>query len=118
VRAFDTTPGSSVCRAFDLLGKRWTGLILALLRDGPLRFTELLHAVPGLSDRVMTERLRELAAAGLVQRNVDPGPPTAITYQLTDVGSAVGPVIDAVLEWATVLPEPAAEDSTTRPALT
>ncbi len=103
---FDTSPGSSVCRAFDLLGKRWTGMILALLAEGPMRFNELLRAVPGLSDRVMTERLRELAAAGLVERRVDPGPPTAITYGLTDAGAAVGPVIDAVLQWAEVLPDP------------
>ncbi|CAA9448771.1 MAG: hypothetical protein AVDCRST_MAG66-4687 [uncultured Pseudonocardia sp.] len=71
-----------------------------------MRFNELLRAVPGLSDRVMTERLRELAAAGLVERRVDAGPPTAITYSLTAAGTAVGPVIDAVLQWAQVLPEP------------
>lgn len=111
---FDTSPGSNVCRAFDLLGKRWTGLILALLADGPMRFNELLRAVPGLSDRVMTERLRELAAAGLVDRRVDPGPPTAITYDLTAAGAAVGPVIDAVLRWAEVLPDPDGAGSPSR----
>ncbi len=111
---FDTSPGSNVCRAFDLLGKRWTGLILALLADGPMRFNELLRAVPGLSDRVMTERLRELAAAGLVERRVDAGPPTSITYGLTDAGTAVGPVIDAVLQWAEILPDPHGTHSSSR----
>src|SRR5439155_17795368 len=74
-------------RAMNLLGKRWTGLIIReLLLRGPSRFNELLAAVPGLSDPVLTQRLRELETAGLVERNVFPTSPVRVEYRLTEAG--------------------------------
>ncbi len=93
-------------RVFELLGKRWSGLILDLLLQRPARFSELARAVPGLSERVLGERLRELEEAGLVQRHVDTGPPIAVTYSLTDLGSSLGPAMGALREWASSLPAP------------
>src|SRR5215216_6707408 len=90
--------------AFDLLGKRWTALIVDLLLQRPARFNELAQAVPGLSHRVMTDRLRELAEAGLVERSVDPGPPTTTTYSLTPLGERLRPGLEALRVWARDLP--------------
>jgi DNA-binding HxlR family transcriptional regulator len=90
--------------AFDLLGKRWTALIVDLLLQRPARFSELAEAVPGLSNRVMTDRLRELTDAGLVDREVDPGPPTTITYALTPLGEHLRPALEALRVWARELP--------------
>jgi DNA-binding HxlR family transcriptional regulator len=107
-RQADDTAALEACDrltcAFDLLGKRWTALILDLLLQRPARFSELAEAVPGLSNRVMTDRLRELTDAGLVEREVDPGPPTTITYALTPLGEHLGPALEALRVWARELP--------------
>ena len=98
--------------AFALFGKRWSAVIVDLLLQRPARFHELARAVPGLSQRVLTERLRELADAGLVERRVGTGSPITVTYSLTERGRALGPAMDALREWAAVeegeLPAPAA----------
>lgn len=98
-----------LARAFDLLGKRWSGLIIDILLRKPARFSELARAVPGLSQRVMSERLRELTEAGLVERHIDPGPPIATTYSLTPLGEGLRPALDALRRWASRLPETAQE---------
>jgi DNA-binding HxlR family transcriptional regulator len=98
---------SSSAQAFQLLGKRWTGLVLTLLLQRPARFNELLRAVPGLSDRLLTERLRELTEAGVVERRVDPGPPTTITYAVTELGEAARPIVEAIRTWGRELTPPA-----------
>jgi DNA-binding HxlR family transcriptional regulator len=87
-------------RAFAVLGKRWTGLIVDLLLQRPARFSELEKAVPGLSKRLLGERLRELESLGLVDRTVDPGPPITSTYSLTDRGEALRPALNALRDWA------------------
>src|SRR5688572_19660458 len=61
--------------AVELIGRRWSGAILSVLLRGPQCYNEMLAAVPGLSDRLLTERLRELESEGLVVRTVRPGPP-------------------------------------------
>lgn len=76
-----------------------------LLLQRPARFSELARAVPGLSERVLTERLRELEEAGLVERQVDPGPPITATYSLTLLGRGLEPALDALREWAHELPD-------------
>jgi DNA-binding HxlR family transcriptional regulator len=86
--------------AFDLLGKRWTALILDLLLQRPARFNELARAIPGVSNRVLAARLRELAEAGVVERSVDPGPPTTTTYALTPLGEHLGPALGELRAWA------------------
>jgi DNA-binding HxlR family transcriptional regulator len=88
-------------RAIELIGKRWTGAVIRALMSGAARFNHLLTGIPGISDRVLTERLRELEAEGLVERLVDPGPPVRVSYRLTARGRALSPVLAAVDAWAT-----------------
>lgn len=85
---------------FELLGKRWTGLIIATLRSGPRRFSGLRRAIDGMSERMLSERLSELGEAGLVERVVHEGPPLAVTYQLTPCGEALRPALEALEDWA------------------
>jgi DNA-binding HxlR family transcriptional regulator len=70
------------------------------LLDGPCRFNELLARVPNISDRLLTERLRELEAEGMVTREVQPGPPVRVVYELTDAGRALNEVIQSISTWA------------------
>ena len=86
--------------ATQLLGKRWTGLLLNALMQGSSRFCELTSLVEGLSDRVLSDRLRELEAEGIVRRVVFPQIPVRVEYQLTEKGLALKPVIDAIHTWA------------------
>src|SRR6266513_5249422 len=87
-------------RAIELIGKRWTGAVVKALMSGSARFNQLLAGIPGISDRVLTERLRELETEGLVERLVDPGPPVRVSYRLTSRGRALSPVIASVDAWA------------------
>jgi len=83
-----------------VLGKRWTGLLLDALMDGPRRFCELTSLVEGLSDRVLSDRLRELEMEGVIERTVYPHIPVRVEYQLTAKGHALKPVIAAIHTWA------------------
>ncbi|UDY34430.1 winged helix-turn-helix transcriptional regulator [Dermatobacter hominis] len=85
---------------FDLLGKRWTGLVLGALMEGPARFSELARTIDGVSERMLTERLNELGDVGLVERHVLPGPPVGVEYRLTERGKALEPALDALAAWA------------------
>ncbi|MBV9024415.1 MAG: helix-turn-helix transcriptional regulator [Streptomycetaceae bacterium] len=90
-----------ITRVFALLGKRWTGLILAVLMGrARTHFAELRRAIPGISERMLSDRLMELGSAGLVVREVDEGPPLRVCYRLTDAGAALGPAMNALAEWA------------------
>ncbi|WP_229376250.1 winged helix-turn-helix transcriptional regulator [Streptomyces spirodelae] len=95
-----TEPESAITRVFHLLGKRWTGLILAALMSGPGHFAELRRAVPGISERMLSDRLTELAAMGLVSRSVEEGPPLRVSYRLTDSGHALRPAMIELTRWA------------------
>ena len=96
-------PGS-VCphfhAAIELIGKRWTGAIVCALTERPMRFGELGKAVPGLSDRLLSQRLRELEEEGLVQREVEAATPVRVTYSLTAIGAQLGPAIGELRSWA------------------
>lgn len=98
-------PSQHICPRYEyavqLLGKRWTGLLLFALMDGPRRFCELTATVEGLSDRVLSDRLRELEVEGIIERVVYPRIPVRVEYQLTDKGHALKPVFVAVQVWAT-----------------
>jgi DNA-binding HxlR family transcriptional regulator len=87
--------------AFELLGKRWTALILDVLAARPARFCEIHRAIPGLSDRLLTERLRELAAADLVTRT-DATHTSA--YELTEKGVRLLPGLEEIRGWARTQP--------------
>src|SRR5438552_14038689 len=91
---------ASFQRAIELIGKRWTGAVVKALIPAPARFNQLLAGIPGISDRVLTERLRELETEGIVERLVDPGPPVRVSYRLTARGRALAPVIASVDAWA------------------
>jgi len=87
-------------QAFTLLGKRWSGVILGLLLQGPARFAVLARTIPGISERMLSDRLNELARAGLVDRTVLDGPPLGVVYRLTESGRAIGPGLLRLGEWA------------------
>jgi DNA-binding HxlR family transcriptional regulator len=87
-------------RAFEFLGKRWNGVLLGTLRNGPAGFRELARAIDGISDSVLSDRLSDLAAAGLITRTVDEGPPLAVSYALTDRGKALLPALQQITLWA------------------
>lgn len=86
--------------AIELIGKRWTGAIVCALTERPMRFGELGKAVPGLSDRLLSQRLRELEDEGLVQREVEAGSPVRVTYSLTAMGQELDPAIRELRIWA------------------
>ncbi len=87
-------------RAIELVGRRWTGAVIHTLLDGPRRFSEILAQVPGLHDRLLAERLRELEAEGVVKRRVYPEIPVRIAYQLTEKGRNLERVVAEVERWA------------------
>ena len=87
-------------RAFALLGKRWSGVILGLLLQGPARFALLARTIPGISERMLSDRLAELAEAGIIDREVIPGPPLGVVYRLTESGRALGPSLLELGQWA------------------
>lgn len=86
--------------AFGLLGKKWTGLIIKVLLDGPKRFCDLRSLIPELSDRMLTERFKELEAEGIIKRNVYPETPVRVEYELTEKGKELKPTMDEVQKWA------------------
>ena len=87
-------------RAVELVGKRWTGAILLVMLDGPVRFSEVRGLVPDLSDRLLSERLKELEREGIVERRVTEATPAHATYVLTDKGRALEPAVHALRSWA------------------
>ena len=87
-------------QAVELVGKRWTGAILFTLCEREHYFAELAHAVPGVSDRLLSSRLRELEEEGLVARSVHPGAPARVSYALTDKGRDLEPAILEIHGWA------------------
>jgi DNA-binding HxlR family transcriptional regulator len=89
-----------LARELEVLAKRWVLQLLFLLLQRPARFSELERAVPGLTNRVMTDRLRELQDAGLVNRQVDSGPPITSLYTLTADGEALRPILEPLRPWA------------------
>src|SRR5437762_9701260 len=95
---------SSCCplyhEAVELVGRRWTGAILRVLMDGPLRFSEIAQSVPELSDRLLSERMKELEARGMVERNVISGPPLRVEYELSQMGRELEPALSELQRWA------------------
>ncbi|HWE34889.1 MAG TPA: helix-turn-helix domain-containing protein [Solirubrobacteraceae bacterium] len=86
--------------AVELVGRRWTGAILRVLMDGPLRFSEIAQSVPELSDRLLSERMKELEARGIVERTVISGPPLRVEYELSVMGRELEPALTELERWA------------------
>ena len=88
-------------QAVELIGRRWTGAIVSvLLRRPVLRFGEIAEAVPELSDRLLSERMKELERHGVVVRTVRPGRPARVEYELTEMGRALAPAVHELERWA------------------
>ena len=100
--------------AVELIGRRWTGAILRALHAGVTRFTDLTNTVPGLSDRMLSERLKELEAEGMIERRVIPDTPVRVEYLLTEKGHALSGVMDAISAWATEWHDDAPPDARDR----
>lgn len=87
----------------DVLARPWAALVLNLLQPGPLRFSELSAAAHGPGDKVLSQRLKELEARGLLVRHVEPGPPLRVSYELTPQGCAFNDVAEAIERWGRCL---------------
>jgi DNA-binding HxlR family transcriptional regulator len=96
-------------RAVELIGRRWTGAIVRAMLAGATRFSDISAAVPGLSDRLLSERLKELEEEGIVTRAVVPSTPVRVDYTLTEKGNALNDVIVAISAWAERWVTPAAD---------
>ena len=90
----------AVHRVLRLLGRAWAGAVLWAILDGADRFTAIRAAVPGVSDAVLTARLRDLCAHGLVERVVDPGPPTSVRYAATPAGRDARRLLRSLRDYA------------------
>jgi DNA-binding HxlR family transcriptional regulator len=103
-RAEGESRGTGCCplyhEAVELVGRRWTGAILRVLMDGPLRFSEIAQAVPELSDRLLSERMKQLEARGVVERTVISGPPLRVEYELSQMGRELEPALSELQRWA------------------
>ena len=86
-------------RTLDVIGGRWKVPILWHLLQGTLRFSELRRALPGVTQKMLTQQLRELERAGVVRRRVYPEVPPKVEYSLTDRGQTLKPVVDAMCKW-------------------
>jgi DNA-binding HxlR family transcriptional regulator len=86
--------------AIELIGRRWTGVVLRTMLHGATRFSDIAAAVPHMSDKMLAERLKELEAEGVVVRNVLPETPVRVDYALTEKGQSLEPVVAALAEWA------------------
>jgi DNA-binding HxlR family transcriptional regulator len=86
--------------AVELVGRRWTGAILRVMLDGPMRFSEIAQAVPELSDRLLSERVKELERRGIVERTVHSGPPVRVEYRLSEMGHELEPALLEIQRWA------------------
>lgn len=85
--------------AADILGKKWTGKIIRVLLGGPKRFKEMKEQLPEMSDKILTDRMKELEILGIVKRNVYPELPVRIEYELTPKGRDLQPVIESIQQW-------------------
>lgn len=86
--------------AAELIGKRWTGALIRVLMNGPMRFSEILEAIPGIHDPVLSQRLKELEQVGIVERRVYPEAPVRIEYALTEKGRELERAIEELQRWA------------------
>lgn len=100
ITAFDDAFCPHFHRAVELIGRRWAGAIVRALLCGVGRFGALAEAIPEISERMLSERLKELEAEGIVARTVIPATPVRVEYALTEKGRALAPVLAAIGAWA------------------
>lgn len=108
-------PGDATCPAFhaaiELIGRRWNGVLLQQLLGGPLRFHELRDRIAGITDAMLSQRLKDLEASGIVVRTVGTGRPVMVSYELTTIGHQLSPILDAVASWGAELAAALPRDS-------
>ena len=88
-------------KAVELIGRRWSGALIQVLLQGRQRYAELRAAVPDITDRMLSERLRELEEEGILARKVIPETPVRVEYELTAKGRALEAPLSAIGQWAT-----------------
>lgn len=86
--------------AVELIGRRWAGAIIYVLMNGNTRYAALREAIPGITDRMLSERLRELEEAGIVERQVTPEIPVRVEYGLSTKGRELEQSIKSISDWA------------------
>jgi DNA-binding HxlR family transcriptional regulator len=91
---------AGLIRAFDILGKRWSGVIMGTLSAGPMGFAELRRGVGAITDSVLSDRLTELTEGGLVERTVCDTRPPGVAYSLTPAGAGLLPILHQLASWA------------------
>lgn len=101
--------------AIELIGRRWTGVVLRTILHGATRFSDIAAAVPNLSDKMLAERLKELEAEGMITRTVVPETPVRVEYELTEKGRALNVVVEALGDWAHRWIGPCPETPTRKP---
>jgi DNA-binding HxlR family transcriptional regulator len=99
MNAVHTAESCSVAACAEIIGAKWTALLVHDLSEGPRRFTELEHSLPGISPRTLSERLRVLEAEGIVSRQCYNEAPPRVEYELTGKGEALLPIIDAMRDF-------------------
>lgn len=105
----------SLARSLDVVGDRWALLVVRELMLGPRRFTDLVDGLPGIGTNVLSTRLRELEAEGIIERRRTPAPTPALLYKLTDEGRDLKPVLDAFARWGARRLTRASADDVVRP---
>jgi DNA-binding HxlR family transcriptional regulator len=104
-----------LARALDLIGERWTFLVVRELLLGPRRYTDLLDGLPGVGTNILAARLATLQSAGLVAKRTLPAPTAVTVYELTDAGRALRPTVRALSEWGEQHGAPVSDDQSVRP---
>lgn len=83
----------------EVIGKKWTGMLIRVLLDGPKRFKDIKEQIPNISDKMLTDRIKELEKMDIIIRKVYPETPVRIEYELTPKGKDLEPVIESIQEW-------------------
>jgi DNA-binding HxlR family transcriptional regulator len=106
----------AVARGLDVVGDRWSLLVVRELMVGPRRYTDLIEGLPGIGTNVLAARLRDLHEAGIISKATLPPPAAAAVYELTEAGRALAPILSALREWGAVHAPPVQPDDAVRPA--
>ena len=94
-------PCQPIETAMSLLGRRWAGAVIQTMLDGAERFSDIRRGVPGVTDAVLTTRLKELCERGFAERHVTDGTPVCVSYTLTSAGKDLAPVLAVISDYGT-----------------